>query len=136
MSCSLKHIKYLYSFAVQRGFSFPPESEGKDFPWMRSQYNGIGAEWMPRFLRKLITKLFSRMEAAALFHDIDFLNPNKKYYNFIKANVRLAYNGIKSGCPFSALLLAVICQLFGWSAWKDGKETMAWYYYFQEDKKQ
>jgi hypothetical protein len=123
----------LCSIAAQKGFLLPRGFENKSFAWLRRQYNGIGAEWMPARLRNLVTKLFSKMEAAALIHDVEYLNPNKSYWNFTKANFRLFYNGIKSSCIFSGFSLFVICQLFGWSAWKEGKETMAWHYYFKEE---
>lgn len=132
MVCSLKHIKRLCSEAHKKGFSFPEGFEEKSYTWLRKQYNGIGAEWMPIWMRKIVTKLFSPMEAAALIHDVEYLNLNKSYWHFIKANFRLFYNGIKSDCFWSGFLLAFICQFFGWSAWKEGKETMAWHYHFKE----
>ena len=133
--CSLKHIKRLCQYAKEHGYSFPVGWEDKTFQWMRRQYNGIGAEWMPAWLRNCVTKCFSYMEAAALIHDIEYLSENKSFWNFTKANLRLAYNGFKSHCPISGIILAAICQCFGWTAWKEGKETMAWHYYFKEDEK-
>ena len=73
------------------------------------------------------------MEPAALVHDIDFLNPVKSFKNFTVANLRLIYNSAKCGHLFSGLAAGTICQFFGWSAWKEGKETMAFYYHYQEE---
>jgi hypothetical protein len=70
-----------------------------------------------------------------MLHDIEYLNPNKSYWNFTKANFRLCYNAFKARHPISGITFAVICQLFGWSAWKEGKETMAFYYYYKESNK-
>jgi hypothetical protein len=131
MCCSLKHIKKLYFIAKEKNLSLPSEFESKSFNWLRKQYNGIGAEWMPQWIRNFVTKLFAPMEPAALIHDIDFLNKNKSYWNFTKANLRLLYNGIKIHHFCSGLALTVLCQMFGWTAWKEGKETMAYCYYLE-----
>lgn len=90
---------------------------------------------MPKIARKIVTKLLSHIEAAALLHDVEYLSEQKSFWNFTKANLRLFYNCAKSRFFFTGVAVAVICQLFGWSAWKEGKETMAWYYYFDEDSK-
>ncbi len=129
---SLEHVTKLCDVAKTRNFSFPKGFEQKSIPWLRCQYNGIGAEWMPSCVRKFVTRCFSWMEPAALIHDIEFMTAPKTYWNFTKANFRLAYNGLKSGCVFSGLSAAVICQLFGWSAWKEGKEAMSLYYCLNE----
>jgi hypothetical protein len=131
MCCSLKHIKKLYSIAKEKHLSLPFGFEEKSFNWLRKHYNGIGAEWMPQWIRNFVTKLFAPMEPAALIHDIDFLNKNKSYWNFTKANLRLFYNGFKSGYICSGFFLAIICQCLGWSAWKDGKECIAFCYYLE-----
>lgn len=129
---SLKHVTRLCNIAKTKGYSFPSGFKQKSLPWLRRHYNGIGAEWMPSCVRKIVTKCFSWMEPAAFLHDIEFLSENKSYWNFTKANLRLAYNGFKSGCIFFGISSALLCQLFGWSAWKEGKEVMAWHYYLNE----
>lgn len=131
----LKHIKRLCQFAKDHNFSFPADGENKSCQYLRRQYNGIGAEWMPAFLRNLLIKLLAPMEAVALVQDIDFLSDNKSYWNFTKSNCRLVYNAFKSRYLFYGLLLGLLYQCFGWSAWREGKETMAWHYYFKEEEK-
>jgi hypothetical protein len=132
---SLKHIKFLRNYAVVNKFLLPKGFENKSPQWLRKQYNGIGAEWMPKSVRKLTTKAWRHMEAIALPHDIEFLSKNKSFWNFTKANLRLLYNSFLVKYFFSGLILFFCCQLFGWSAWKEGKETMAYYYYFKENEK-
>jgi hypothetical protein len=131
---SLKRIKFLCRTAKEYNFSFPQGFDTKTPQWLRRQYNGIGAEWMPSFLRKFITFLFRPLEPAALIHDVEFLSENKSFWKFTVANMRLAYNCIKARHFWSGISLGMICQLFGWSAWKEGKETMAWHYYFKEQE--
>jgi hypothetical protein len=132
---SIKHIKKLCAHAKERKFSFPAGFEEKTFSFLQQHYNGIGAEWMPKFVRKIVTFLLSRLEAAALLHDIEYLSENKKFWLFTKANFRLLVNCTKDHCFFPGVAAALLCQIFGWSAWKDGKETMAYFYYYKEDPK-
>jgi hypothetical protein len=129
---SLKHVIRLCNIAKSGNYSLPKGFKNKSYAWLCRNYNGIGAEWMPKCVRQKVTKLFSYMEPVALVHDYEYLSEDKSYWNFTKANMRLAYNGAKSGYLFSGLALAVICQCFGWSAWKEGKETMSWHYYLNE----
>ena len=75
------------------------------------------------------------MEAEALIHDIEYLSENKSYLLFTIANFRLFFNGMKARHFVSGLTLAIICQIFGFSAWKDGKETIAFYYYYKGENK-
>jgi hypothetical protein len=131
----MKHIRNLKKYILEKNFSLPEGFLSKSNLELRDAYNGIGAEWMPSLLRRLITKLFGYMEPAALVHDIDFLNPVKSFKNFTIANLRLIYNSAKCKHLFSGLVAGIICQFFGWSAWIEGKETMAWYYYYQEEDK-
>lgn len=131
MICSRKHIIYLCQYAEKNNFSFPPGFKNKTMQWLQRHYNGIGAEWMCPRLRSFTTKLLRHMEAHSLLHDFEYLNKNKSFWNFTKANFRLFYNGIKSRHFWSGLALALICQLFGWSAWKEGKETMAYFHYYE-----
>jgi hypothetical protein len=135
MICSLNHIKYLCEYAHKNNFSFPENAKGKSFHWLQKHYNGIGAEWMSPRIRKLATICLRHMEAESMYHDVEFLQKNKSFWNFTKANLRLFYNGIKARHFFSGLTMAIICEFFGWSAWKEGKETMAYCYYLEEEKK-
>lgn len=133
MDYSLKHIKKLYCFAVEKNFSFPDGTKDKPLKWFQRNYNGIGAEWMPRLVRKLCTFLLSPLEPAAMLHDVGFLNKNKSFWNFTKENLRFVVNAAKIGCVLQGCLFGVICEVFGWGAWKEGKETMAYCYYIKED---
>lgn len=102
-----------------------------------SVYNGIGAEWMPKKLRKTITKYLFYLEPAALIHDYEYYiyGAVKGYWAFSVANLRLAYNACKDYRPFSGIAAALLCQIFGWSAWQEGKETIAYYNYLNEEVK-
>lgn len=135
MNCSRKHILYLLRYARENNFSLPAGFWDKTPQWHQRHFNGIGAEWMCKKARKLATKLLRHMEPHAVVHDFEYLQKNKSFWNFTKANFRLFINGIKSRHPWSGLTLAVICQLCGWPAWKEGKETLAYYYYYKEGGK-
>jgi hypothetical protein len=132
---SKKHILYLCQYARANKFSVPAGFWDKSPAWLRRHYNGIGAEWMPPKVRNIVTAAFRHMEPETMVHDIDFIILPKSFWNFTKANLRLAFNAFKARHTLYGIALAVICQLFGWSAWKDGKESMAFYYYLKELKK-
>ena len=135
MICSLKHIQYLRRFAIENHFSLPDGFMQKPIRWVWRQYNGIGAEWLPMRVRKFLTRFLRHMEAASMVHDVEYLSENKSFWRFTVANMRLIWNGIKSRHPLSGLVLGTVCQLFGWSAWIEGKETMAYHYYFSEGQR-
>lgn len=132
MSCELKHIKKLLKHAKERKFSFPDGFKELSIKYIAERYNGIGAEWMPPRLRKLLTQWLSMLEAEAMIHDIEYLSEDKSYWRFTVANARLAYNSWKDRDFLHGSLAAIVCQLFGWPAWKEGRETMSYYYHFKE----
>lgn len=129
---SKKHIKSLLRVVVQKKFLVPAGFASRSNNWVRKQYNGVGAEWMPKFVRNFMTVLLKKMEAAALVHDCEFSFVEKSYYRFTIANLRLAANGAKSGHAFAGAVCAVLCQIFGWPAYRDGKESMSYCNYYKE----
>lgn len=116
------YIKYLRAEAVAKGFSFPAKFKKTNSGKMAKLYNGIGAEWMPKLLVRIITYICDRLEAPALVHDFEYSMKPKTYWRFTVANVRFAYNSAKCRRPVLGIAGAVICQLFGWWAFKNGKE--------------
>ena len=119
----IDYIKYLKLEAVAKHFSFPPGFKRTNSARLCQLYNGIGAEWMPKWMRSLITYIADRLEAPALIHDFEYTIGKKSYWRFTVANVRLAYNSAKCKRPFLGITAAVVCQLFGWWAYKGGKEV-------------
>lgn len=123
---NLAYIKYLRQMAIALKFSFPKNFKSYSSKRLVRLYNGVGAEWMPEWLRKVMTWLVrllcDKAEAAVLIHDFEFTREAKSYYKFTKANLRLAYNCFRSRRLLVGICAAVICQLFGWSAYKSGKE--------------
>lgn len=107
-------------------------------------YNGIGPDaWCSSF-RSVVTTLLEPFEIAALPHDFDFGTAPRSYFAFTVANIRFAVNAIleafhrhplclpldKTGREelrhlaatiFFGLMLAVLCQLFGWQGYKNTK---------------
>ena len=110
--------------AIALKFSFPPSFKGYSSRRLVKLYNGIGAEWMPKALRDLVTYICDRLEAAALLHDFEYTRKKKSYWRFTVANVRLAYNAARSRRPFLGIAAAILCQLFGWGAYKAGREVL------------
>lgn len=134
MDYDLQHIEKLRNRVIERNYSLPAGFLELSPEYLAEHCNGIGAEWMPRMLRKLLTKALFLLEADSMVHDIEFLSTDKGYWKFTVANGRFALNAWKEHCFLSGTVAALICQAFGWSAWKEGKETMAYYYHFKEDE--
>ena len=120
----IEYIRYLRQTAVALKFSFPPNFKRYNSKRLLRCYNGVGAEWMPDWLLKIVTFLCDRLEAPALLHDFEFVHGKKSYWRFTVANVRLAYNAAKSRRMLLGIAAAIICQLFGWYAYKNGKELL------------
>ena len=122
---NVEHIKYIRQKAIALKFSFPPTFKRYSSKRLVKLYNGIGAEWMPKWFRGFVTYIFYRLEAAALLHDFEFTRKKKSYWRFTVANLRLAYNAARSRRPLLGLGAMVICQIFGWYAYKNGKELLS-----------
>ena len=133
MTNPIEQIEYLKQQAIEFGFSLPDNFTEAETVELLCAYNGIGAEWMPKWTRKILTKVLKHLEPVALVHDLEFSGTDKSYLAFTKANLRAVYNAGKSGYLLSGILFAMFCQLFGMSAWKDGKVNMCYYYYLTED---
>ena len=94
-------------------------------------YNGIGPDrWAPRF-RDLVSKLLRSFEADALIHDWEYTFQPKTYTHFTIANARFLINTFVAAYAGNqgrwskiisqtakGALLALLCQLFGWSGYK------------------
>lgn len=119
---SIEYVRYLRQEAIARKFSFPKNFKKTSSARLVRCYNGIGAEWMPDWLRRIITEIFDRLKAPALLHDYEFTYAKKTVWNFLVANLRFAYNSAKCKRPILGIAGALFCTVFGWWAFKNGKE--------------
>ena len=133
MCYTIEHIDKLLQVIVAKNMSLPSNWTGKDPDALREIYNGIGAEWMPRKLRRFISFILSRLEPVALIHDVEFSDGQKKYWLFTKANCRFIWNAVKMDRPFLGIACALLCQIFGWGAYKIGKDSMSYCNYYIEE---
>lgn len=131
---TVEHIQYLVRQIKGAKLSVPQAFWSTSEKDLRKCYNGIGPDrWSNRF-RKLTTSLLEQFEPEALIHDWEYTYAPKTMWHFFVANIRFLYNGIKyamfcfgasraalSQCQLT-LYLAVLCQLFGWSGYKQTKE--------------
>ena len=141
---SLKYIKYLRRRALRLPFRLPEGFEAAPLRALQRAYNGIGPDRWSCRVRRLTTLLLRPFEIAALVHDYEYATAPRTYRAFTRANVRFAANAIleayhrhpvrlplnrnqmqearrcimMAGC---GLLLAVVCQLFGWQGYKKTK---------------
>lgn len=130
---SLRHVKKLLMDIEKFKLSVPEGFYKKSPQWLKRHYNGIGAEWMPKIVRNFTTKVLEKLEPVALIHDIDYLFEPKSYWHFTKANLRFFFNAVKMHRCFIGFTCAFLCQFFGWGAYRDGKESMAYCNYYREN---
>ena len=116
---SIEHIKALKARALDKGFSLPKGFKHTSTRSLQLVYNGIGAEWMPKFIIKLITWAWEKAEAPAMVHDYEYIMADKTYWNFLVANMRMVYNSFLNRTPVSGMLGGLICGIFGWRAFKE-----------------
>ena len=117
--------------------SAPAAFLASDIETLQKCYNGIGPECWPVLLRKLVSELLQLFAAGALVHDFEFSQSEKSYRHFTQANVRLALNCVilafvgpvrlvrpvrpnQFKLALLGLLLAAVCQICGYSAYKTG----------------
>ena len=66
---------------------------------------------------------------AALIHDFEYVTARRSYCAFTLANLRFGFNAILEARSLRSwrlfrlgVLLALLCQLFGWSAFRRANE--------------
>ena len=116
---SLEDVRDLKMHCHEAALSVPDGFFDSPDEALQACYNGIGPEqWSSRF-RRFTTWLLTFLEASALIHDWEFTFQPKTYGAFTVANLRLAYNAAVDGHPFSGFAAGILCQLFGWKAYKE-----------------
>lgn len=93
-------------------------------------YNGIGPEWFPAKLRKLINAFHPTLKPVALQHDFDYATGSGTWEDFCQANSNFAANGriaADAAYPWwhprrylvrrQASIFADLCQSCGWKAY-------------------
>ena len=107
------HI-YFSLMSVPDGFLETPRED------LQQIYNGVGPEhWSGRF-RRVMTWVLDFLEGPALIHDWEYVKQPKTYWRFTVANLRLAKNARLDGHPVAGFAAGLLCQIFGWRAWKEG----------------
>lgn len=90
--------------------------------------NGVGPDRWPRAARAVLSWLLRPLDASSAPHDWEYSLPQKSYAAFTMANIRLGVNACKealydvrpAAVPLG-LLAAILCQLFGWRAYREGR---------------
>lgn len=141
---SAEHIEILLEHCREVGILTAPGFGDAPVETLRRYYNGIGPDAWSSRLRRLTTFLLRPFELAALPHDYEYAIAPRTYLAFTIANLRFAANAVleayhrhpvrlplnrgqmreakrfavMAGC---GLLLATVCQLFGWQGYKNTK---------------
>ncbi|MDD3155188.1 MAG: hypothetical protein PHS41_10000 [Victivallaceae bacterium] len=116
------------------GVIAPPEFWGASDAFLGECYNGIGPEAWPAWARKLATLILNRHELEAYVHDFEYASARRSFWRFTVANARFAINSciinihrygltrLAWAFAGTGIVLAVLCQLFGWRGFKETKE--------------
>ena len=126
--CQSTKIEYLRRFCEEFHAAAPKSFWDATEDELRRAYNGIGPDRWPAWIRAVITALLRPFQAAAFVHDWEFSLPEKTVAAFTMANLRLAQNVAREAiydCRpfmiFAGIPIAVLCEICGWSAYKEGK---------------
>lgn len=97
---------------------------------LRSIYNGIGSDSMPKWLRNAISALHPSLAVVAFIHDVEWHESDHTKESFTESNERFKQNGYKvAKTQFGwynprryivmnqARRFGNICQLFGQEGW-------------------
>jgi hypothetical protein len=117
-----------------RAFCYEFHADAPDSFWSASDdelvqaFNGIGAEQWPKWLRTVLTALLRPFQAAALIHDWEYSQKDKRFRTFTAANWHLAGNiareavyDCRPGMIPVGALAALLCQILGWHAFQKGR---------------
>ena len=122
------NVKKLREFCDEIHASAPPEFWSAPVDVLERAYNGIGPENWPGWARTIVSFLLRPFAAAALIHDFEFSDQYKSFGRFTDANCRLAVNIAKEAVYnrharyiFAGVIAGVVCELFGWRAYQEGK---------------
>lgn len=98
---------------------------------LQKYYNGIGPECWSKRLRKKVSKYLRGIEESSLAHDFGTATVPRTYSSFTLLNVQLISNVIKESRTrkikkvlWCGIALALICQLFGYSSFKEKKHSI------------
>ena len=126
-----RRIPYLRAFCFEFRAVAPESFWSAADDELARAFNGIGAEHWPNWLRIMLTALWRPFQAAALIHDWEYSQKAKSYRAFTAANWHLAVNIIREalydchpGVIPAGALAALLCQIFGWYAYKQGKPRL------------
>lgn len=125
--------KEAYNKALALGIDIPSDVPDAE---VERIYNGIGAEWMPAWLRTALTWLFGKVLAPAVFaHDYRYAHGKGTQLDFQQTNAQLAidgrvcadaeygwYNPLRYATRALAKKFAKICDLFGMPAYLEAIE--------------
>lgn len=125
ISCRIPYLRaFCFEFHAVAPGSFWSASDDE----LAQAFNGIGAEHWPNWLRTVLTALLRPFQAAALVHDWEYSLGEKSYRAFSAANWHLGVNIIREALydchPWvipAGALAALLCQIFGWRAYRKGR---------------
>lgn len=123
----------LREFVVENDLSRPRYFNWLSIGDLAASWNGIGADWFPKWLRRVFTTVLHRLRPLAFVHDVEFAYAPRTYWAFTTANARWAYNALLMVIRDPLMLFAIrflicawicalACQLGGWKGFKSERQ--------------
>ena len=129
MTCySVEYVESLRRHCIRIGVSAPRSFRTAPPELLARAFNGVGPDsWCPVF-RSAVSWLLKPFFTAALPHDWEYSLPEKSFGAFTLANLRFAWNAAlealderRLSMAGMGIALAILCQLFGWSGYRNGR---------------
>lgn len=121
-------LEYLRAVCVEIRAKAPSSFWDADLETLSRAWNGIGPEYWWGWLRMAVSWLLRPFSAASLIHDWEFSQPGKTFAKFTAANAHLIENIAREaifnchvGIIPCGIAAGVLCEIFGWRAYKEGK---------------
>lgn len=97
MALSLKHRHAIVVSAKAESQGLECANRLRDTERVAKTCNGIGAAWMPKWLRWAVTHLHPTLEPTAYIHDLDYDDGGTPGAR-LDADIRFLCNGFRAAC--------------------------------------
>ncbi len=131
----IKTAKRLYRLANHYRLSGCALLRTLSFQTLANDFNGIGPEWFPERLRKVMDALSADLLPVAFVHDVRWSHSDGSFSYFAASNAEFKANGYavaRAKYPWwrparylrmnEARVFGNLCQAFGWSAYRAAYE--------------
>lgn len=133
---SIKELEQARELSAELGLAGSSQFCRQPVERIRKITNGIGAEWQPEAMRRILDRRFKTLKVAAMVHDVNYHFGTGADTDFHEANHNLYVNGCILAKHFygwydprrymvmlDAAKLSNICEAFGRRAYDEAIEA-------------